>query len=151
MTNPNPATPNTPISTTTINTNPDPTSLVGPNTHISPNTDSLSNGPSIDPNPPLVITSSSNPAASSSQQPQSSLRQSFRAFHPHSYLSDYHYYSTSSTSQASSSKVLYPLSYVISYNNCSPAYHHFFVPFLLIMNLPFSNKLTNWIKIGSML
>ncbi|KAI5399001.1 hypothetical protein KIW84_064391 [Lathyrus oleraceus] len=54
---------------------------------------------------------------------QPPIRHSTRAFNPPSYLADYHCFSTSAN--PSSSKVTYPVSSVLSYNNCSPDFHHF--------------------------
>lgn len=76
------------------------------------------------------------------------LRQSMRTYYPSSHLSYYHCYSTYSTSPPS--KVLNPLSYIISYSQCSAAYQTFVVLSLPILNLPLSIKPTSLI-VGSML
>lgn len=57
------------------------------------------------------------------------LRHSTRASNPPSYLSDYHYYRTTNNPSMSKSHTQYianPLSSVISYDKCFPAYNHFF-------------------------
>ncbi|KAI5437703.1 hypothetical protein KIW84_023717 [Lathyrus oleraceus] len=93
--------------------------LLTPNTNCVPLPTSLSD---LDPLPlstsPTTDISSSSPPQ---YQPQS--RQSTRISNPPSYLADYHCYSISTKSQPS--KVLYPLSSVLSYSQCSPTYHHF--------------------------
>ncbi|KAI5408443.1 hypothetical protein KIW84_054323 [Lathyrus oleraceus] len=60
-------------------------------------------------------------------------RYSTRVSHPPSYLEDYHYYNTihhspnSPNTKPKPSNVAYPLSSVLSYDNCSPSYKHYFL------------------------
>lgn len=107
--------------------------------HNSPPS-SLSNSPT-----PSPVNTNDNNSPHCDQPP---IRHSTRVSNPPSYLADYHCFSTSANS--SSSKILYPLSSVLSYNNCSPDFHLFVSLFPLIVNHPVFYRLIN-LNIGSML
>ncbi|KAI5400579.1 hypothetical protein KIW84_065458 [Lathyrus oleraceus] len=92
------------------------------NDNISPSSHVHNSPPSslsISPTPAPVNTNDN----SSPHCDQPPIRHSTRVSNPPPYLADYHCFSTSANS--SSSKILYPLSSVLSYNNCSPDFHHF--------------------------
>ncbi|KAI5416685.1 hypothetical protein KIW84_041637 [Lathyrus oleraceus] len=91
----------------------------------APNTNSVPLPTSLSDLDPLPLSTSPTTDISSSSPPeyQPQSRHSTRISNPPSYLADYHCYSISAKSQPS--KVLYPLSSVLSYSQCSPTYHHF--------------------------
>ncbi|KAI5431598.1 hypothetical protein KIW84_035693 [Lathyrus oleraceus] len=103
-----------------------------PSNNILPNSGSphnllINNNPSPSPpvqnSPPSPLSISLIPPPVNLNDDQPSIRHSTRTSNPPSYLADYHCYSTSAN--PSSSKVNYPLSSVLYYNNCSPDFHHF--------------------------